>query len=198
MLLDLIAAPVIEPITLVQAKLHLRIETTVIADDALIEGLITAAREKCEAYTRRAFVQRTYKLSLPEFTDGMQLPRPPLQSVTNIKYYDDNGVLQTLGTSVYTVHAPTEAGGYVVLAYDQSWPTTRAVDNAVQITFVAGYGGSATSPQSLDDNVPESIKSAIKLIVGDLYENREGQGQMPYMLNPTVKALLNPFRWLTL
>ena len=77
---------------------------------------------------------------------------------------DVDGVEQTLSTSVYTVDTDNTEG-LIYEAYNQDWPSIRYVDKAVKITFVAGYGNTATS-------VPSPLKEAILLHVDHLYENR--------------------------
>ena len=42
--------------------------------------------------------------------------------------------------------------------------------------------------------VPAPIKSAALLLVGDLYANREAQGDRQFYKNPTFENLLNPYR----
>lgn len=157
-------APTEEPITLVEAKLHLRV--SLYDDDNLITGLIKAARAYAETVTRRQFVNATYQYKLDAWPNGdIRLPRPPLSSVTSITYVDVNGDVQTAGSSLYDVDTDTEPGR-ISLAYDQIWPTARDQNNTILITYVAGYGAASA--------VPESLKQAIKLLVGHWYENREG------------------------
>lgn len=42
--------------------------------------------------------------------------------------------------------------------------------------------------------VPAPVKSAALLLVGDLYANREAQGDRQFYKNPTFENLLNPYR----
>ena len=92
-------APSSEPITLAEAKLYLRVDTT--ADDALITALITAARETVERYTSRALVTQTITQVLDCFPGfGFRLAVHPVQSITSITYKDSNGSDQTLADTV--------------------------------------------------------------------------------------------------
>lgn len=165
--LTLITAPLIEPILLKDVKRHLSQEET--DDDTLIEILITACREHAEMWTRRQFLTATWELSLDEFPGSedqkwseIKIPRPPLQSITSIKYDDLDGNEQTLSSSVYSVDTGVEPG-IVRLAYDQSWPSTRAQANAVRIRFVAGW--------TSRDLVPRSIQQALLLHISHLYDH---------------------------
>jgi len=55
----------------------------------------------------------------------------------------------------------------ISLKYGKTWPsTTLRPHRGVLITFVAGYGDDASS-------VPEKVKLAILLLIGDYYSNRE-------------------------
>jgi uncharacterized phiE125 gp8 family phage protein len=165
LILKLFTAPASEPITTNEAKAHLRIDAS--DEDNLITGYITAARQLCELYARRALVTQTWDLSLEQWPgcDQIELPRPPLQSVTSISYIDSNGATSTLASSSYIVDTASEPGR-VILAYGATWPTvTLRPGPAITVRYVAGYGAAAA--------VPELYKQALKLIVGHFFENRE-------------------------
>ena len=82
----------------------------------------------------------------------------------SVVYIDTDGATQTVSSSVYDVDIDQEPGR-LRLAYSESWPSDRrSTPNSVIIRFVAGYGDA--------DAVPETIKAAIKLLVGHLYEHR--------------------------
>lgn len=196
--LSTVTDPAVEPITLAEARAHLRLEATgspaAHEDDDYVSALITAAREKVEADTGRALVQRTLKLRLNTWSESIELPYAPLLSVSSVKYYDNDGTLQTLSSSVYDVYTD-EAPGGIRLAYNQSWPNHRAQENAIEITYVAGYADDGASPTDYRANIPVSIKQAMYLIIGDLYENREAKiVGVSAMDNPAVNALLAPHR----
>jgi len=173
MALKLITSPAIEPVTLEEARVHCK--ATSAAEDFLLELAIRAAREHAENFTGRRFVTQTWDYFLDCFPNEwanqygrsrgeFALPYPPLVSVTSIKYFDEAGVEQTLATSEYQVDASSDPGR-IAPAYGKSWPSARAQLNAVTVRFVCGYGGLAS--------VPFSIKAAILLIVGHLFEHRE-------------------------
>jgi uncharacterized phiE125 gp8 family phage protein len=157
--------PTIEPVSLAEAKLHLKIETADTADDTLISALIKAAREYCEGFQNRAYIEQSITLKFDDFADEIIVPKPPLISVTSIKYIDVNGTQQMLAATVYAVDTTSEPGR-ITLAYNQSWPSIRGDANGVEIIYKAGYGATAAG-------VPESVKVAIKLLIGHWYEHRE-------------------------
>ena len=184
--LTLIATPGVEPVTLAEAKLHLRVDAA--DDDTLIAALIVAARNQAESRTGRALVTQQWRLDLDRFpVDTIDLPMPPLQSVESITYLDHDGVRQTLAASEYTVIS-NETPGVVLPAYGKSWPSCRVAPGSVQISFTAGYGGAAVA-------VPQAIKQWMLLQVGHGFANRESVNvgnivnEMPY-----VDALLDPYR----
>lgn len=168
--LTVVTAPASEPITLEEAKENLRFSGDYESDR--IRSLIKAARIYCERATGKAFITQTLKLTLDAFPgyrdDGvLRLPRPPLQTVTHIKYDDYANVEQTLSASLYTVDAASEPGR-IGLAYGQIWPDLYEELGSVRVTYVAGYGLAAA--------VPDTIKQAMHLLIAHWFENREAVG----------------------
>ncbi len=174
--ISLTTPPTVEPVTLVEAKAHLRVDSS--DEDSLITAWITAARQYIEDRTWRQLCTATYTLKLDTFPnygscaksgwmfDGIiYVPRPPLQSVTSIAYTDTNNVTQTWSASNYLVDAVSEPGR-ISAAYNTYWPFIRgnAFANG-SIVFVAGYG--------LAVSVPTPLKQALLLLVSHFNENRE-------------------------
>lgn len=175
-------APVVK---LEEAKSHLRVEHD--AEDTLIESYIAAATEHAEVYQLRSLMERTWRLTLPRFPRGarcIRLPRPPLQSVTSIVYTDPDGNEQTMDAGHYRVMTD----GRVLLATD-GWPRVASEQDAVRITYVAGYGEGG--------DAPEATRAAILLLAGHFYENREavtvGTGPT-FRLPLSTEYLLYPYR----
>jgi uncharacterized phiE125 gp8 family phage protein len=185
MALKLITAATALAVSLVEAKLHLRVEVS--DDDALITALITAATELAEQATGRAIMPQTWELTLDAFPDALEITRVPAASVTSLKYWGTTGVQQTLSNALYTLDNADEFGAaYVVPVYDGTWPDTRDQINAVALRYVAGYADAAA--------VPESIKAWIRLMVGAMYENREAEaGRQTFCLG-FADRLLDRYR----
>ena len=162
MTLILVTAPSTEPLTTAEAKAHLVVDHS--DDDTLIDAMVGGARKLAETRTNRQLVSATYDLKVQRFTDRIQLPRPPLTSVTSVKYIDADGVEQTLATSVYDVHT-SAVPGEIRLAYNKSWPAFRDQFEPITIRYVTGYANAAA--------VPEAIKRWMLLQVGDMYNHRE-------------------------
>jgi hypothetical protein len=205
--LAMTAPPAEEPISLTTAKLHLRV--TIANDDPLISALITAARELCEKETHRSFVTRDYELRLDRFpptfamqylpaysderspggTYGMiRLPKPPLVGINTLSYYDQDGTLQLLSPSQYSVDAGGVLQGAITPAYGYYWPNARYQLDAILIGYTAGYGPAAA--------VPASIAQAMLLCIGHWYRNRESVTPTAFTELPMgSKALLSSFKW---
>lgn len=176
-------APTEEPVTLAEAKMQVRLDE---ADDApLLPSMIGSARRKVEEFTRRQLVTATFTLKLDRFPLGptINVPRPPLQSVSSITYVDPDGDVKTLATSVYSVDTDSQPGR-ISLAYGQVWPAIREQDNSVVITFPCGYGAATA--------VPDTFKDAIRLLIAHRWENREAvvTGMVAKELPEAVTSLL--------
>lgn len=175
-----------EPITLAEAKAHLRVTWS--KEDALIEALITAARQEAEHQLRRTLLETTWKLVLDAFPACacIRLHNPKINAVEFVKYYDTAGVLQTLATSVYLLDGDSEPGR-LCLAPSQSWPSTQDRVGAVQVQYTAGWASA--------DDVPQVIKAWIKLRLGTLFEHREQIAAGVSIAEiPFVSGLLDPYR----
>ena len=186
MTLKLITAPATEPITLAEAKAHLRCGDD---EDALINALIVAAREAAEHELGRALVTQTWERVVDAFPAvELELGMPPVQSITSVTYIDTAGALQTLSASAYTLD-PTTPPGWALPATGYTWPATLDTANAVRVRFSAGYGAAAA--------VPAGIKAWILLRLGTLYKHREGVvtgvtvAEVP---GGFVDRLLDPYR----
>lgn len=192
MSLTLVTGPTVEPVSLAEVKNYLKIDDDQTEDDALLSGLIVAARKLLDGYSGvfgRCLVSQTWKLSLPDFRDNIQLPLPPLQSVTHIKYYDTDGDLNTVSTSVYEVITGGTSGGYVHLLGDQTWPADVDTDRAepVEITYIAGYGNSW-------NDVPDTIRLAIYGLVEHWHTNRGMIGEQTNIIPMHINALIEQYR----
>ena len=155
------------------------------SEDTLITALIQAAREYAEGYLNRALCTQTWELVIDDWPSGdyIEIPLPPLQSVTDIKHKDTAGVESTWAAANYIVDTDSFLGR-VVLAYGITWPTTTLYPaGGIRIKFVAGYGTAAS--------VPQTIKQALLLLIATWYENREGISERSMQEIPfAVKALL--------
>jgi uncharacterized phiE125 gp8 family phage protein len=184
MSLKLITPPAAEPVTLIEAKAHLRVSIS--DDDTLIGMLIKAAREACEHELGRALITQTWELALDVFPEGFRLPYPSVQSVASVKYVDPDGTLQTLADTEYALDNHSEPA-YLVPAYGKAWPATRAEPNAVRVQYLAGFGDAGT-------DVPEVLRQWILLQAAHWYGSREAASATRLEKTPYVDSLLDRYR----
>lgn len=172
--------PSAEPITRDEAKLHLRVDGT--AEDTLIDGLIVAARQMVEQYLNRVLITQTIVQKHSSFSGGIRIYRHPIQSLSSIVYKNVSNETTTLSTEVYRLVANGEPA-YILPDHGKTFPTTTGEAENIEITYVAGYGEASA--------VPQTIKQAMLLIIGDLYENRQdAKRTMPQ----ASQCLLNDWR----
>lgn len=183
------SSPAEEPLTLGEAKLHLRMDHD--ADDTLIAGLIVVAREHAEAFCRRPFVSRNYQATFSKFPGRglpLVLPVPGVSAVSTVTYADTTNatVSMVAGTDYRLVRGPTHHTLELPpnLTY---WPLTALRGDAVTVSYTAGYGFAA--------DVPRGVRAAMLLLVGHLYENREAVSKDAGSELPLgMQAILFPFR----
>lgn len=184
----LITPPANEPITVNEAKLHLRVDDA--ADDALIQALITSAREQCEHILGRSIMPQTWELVLDSFPADadIELLNPTIISITSVKYIDALTANEvTLAANQYALDKDNEPG-WLMPASGITWPATLDVANAVRIRYTAGYADAAS--------VPASIKSWILLAIGVWHKNREAMAENTLMQLPHdfFSGLLDRYR----
>jgi uncharacterized phiE125 gp8 family phage protein len=186
---SLSAAAASEPVTLDDLKEHLRITGN--DDDLYLAGILSAARALVETRTRRQLFTATWLLKMDSFADcrhcdgwTIRLEKVPVASISSIVYTDTGGTSTTLSASLYTLDSSSEPAR-ITPAYNQVWPSTRCMMNAVTITFVAGAAAAS---------VPTEAKHLIKLIAATMNENREADiGSMQWP--PAVEALFASLSW---
>lgn len=188
--LQLVTAPAGYPVTLQEAKTHMRVDSA--DEDAYIGILLSAAASQVEIEIGRALITRTYNLLLDgwpsdssggeEWWDGeregsivelltqgakryIELPYPPISSVTHVKTYDDADVATVFAASNYYVDR-TSMPGRIALRTSSAWPIPTRLTNGIEIQWVAGYGATGNV-------MPDQIKLAIMQLASHWYENRE-------------------------
>ncbi len=157
-------SPAVEPVTVSEAKAHLRVDAS--DEDTLIEGLIAAAVAHLDGMgvLGRAMITQSWATWVCNSPGVVTLPVGPFQSLTSVEYYDTNNTLQTATLSDYETRL---SGDFVTVRPKSgfSWPGAYSRDDAIKITYVAGFGDAAA-------DVPQSIRQAILLLIGHWYENR--------------------------
>lgn len=186
-----ITAPSTEPISLEKARLHLRLDTSGSPashpDDSLVTSLISAVRENAEEYTGQKIAYGTYEMRADNFKDlEISLQTWPVNSITSVSYVDTNDETQTLTGSDYELDTYTKPARLKPVA--DFFPEAKQVT----IRFTAGFTD-GQSPNSYP--MPKAIESAMLLMLGNLYDNRESVSSMQSYERPmSATYLLNPYR----
>jgi uncharacterized phiE125 gp8 family phage protein len=153
-------APVAEPMTLAQAKAHLRVDDD--SQDALIGDHIKTARAHIERLTGLRLYTQTLTLRCSEWADLAHLPVAPIQSLT-VTYTDTAGATQTLSAAVYEDRLYGLEPG-LALKFNQAWPDIR-LGSLITVVAVAGFGNA--------DAQEPAILQAMRLLIGDFFSFRE-------------------------
>ena len=180
--------PTAEPVSLAEAQLHLRLDTAgsppAHPDDALVRGLISAARENAEQYTGVTIASCTYEAQGAAVDSKLSLQTYPVTSVSSVTYQDSDGVTQTVAAADYYVDNFARPSR---LVFKQNAPSQ---DLTVQ--FTAGYTD-LSSPNPYP--CPAGVKAAILIMLGNLYENRESVSSTQSYERPQSSTyLLTPHR----
>jgi uncharacterized phiE125 gp8 family phage protein len=167
----LITPPVEMAVTLDAARDAARVNGNDL--DEMIEIQVRAITEDAEHLTGRAFITQTWRVTLNGFPSAIRLPAPPVSAVSSVKYWDVDGVEQTLDLSDYMVDAVSEPG-LIVPAPGRAWPSTASRINAVTVDVVCGYGPT-------DATTPASVKAYILAKVQEFFAPA-GTPESPYLV----------------
>ena len=187
--LTLSVAPTLTPVTVAEAKTHLRIDSTFTDDDTYIGTLIDVATLAAENYTNLAIMQQTFILQIDSFPDYFNLLKGQLGTLTvnQITYQDENNATQTLAASNYIADGSIKPAR-IYFTPDATIPSTFDIPNAVSVNFTLGCSSAS--------QVPAPIRQAILLTIGRFYEIRQDvvTGTIATTIPRTVEYLLNPYR----
>ena len=172
-------------LTTAEIKSHLKVDTT--ADDTLIDNLRDAATNSAQEYTNRFFTTTTLTQYADKWSEISELYKSPLQSISHIKYYDTNNVLQTLAASVY-ISDSSAMPPRIALAPDQTYPDLADRIAAIRVEYIVGV--------TTADLVDKAIKQAVLLTIGHWYQNREAVvvGRIATELPMSAKYLLDQYK----
>lgn len=202
--LRVVTPATVEPVTLAEAAAHLRIDAygspAEYPDATLIEALITASREYVEHETALTLAPTVLELSGRSFYGmcrwpgdlGIELRTGPVYGVTSVTYVDGDGVTRTISADDYLLDDGAQVPTLYPAFGTTLWPSGRDQAAAVRIQFQAGYG-SGGSPTTAE--IPQSLRAAILLMLGHLYENREATAANPLTNIPLgITALVQRYR----
>lgn len=181
----------VEPVTLAEAKLHLRVD--IADDDALISGFISAAREWAENLTAQSWAEQTLEMAVDGFSHQLCLLQGPVSEIVSVVYEDIDGNDQIASAALYRLGMDQYGNNVLTLKAGMSWPAASGMPGSVRVRYKAGPVPVNSPPEYV--GFPESVKSAIKLQLGDLYEHRESSFVgVSHVQNPTALNLLHFYR----
>lgn len=173
--------PTVEPVTLNEAKAHLRIDHA--SEDDLIAGLIRAAREEVEMTTGTALVHQSWRLSLDDWPKGsmLLLRRTPVREVLSVTVFDADGAGAVLDPAGYQL----DANAAPARLHLRDRPAVGLPLNGIEVDFTAGHGEAGT-------DVPDLLRRAVLMLVAHWFEFRAAFGaeHQPVSLPPGYRRLV--------
>lgn len=182
--------PAIEPVSIDEAKAHLRIDDP--AEDTYVQALIVSTRVRVEVETRRALITQTWTQTHDQWPDDavVEIQLAPVQSVAGVTVRDAEGNAQAVDPSLYRIDGESHPPR---LVFNGTPPSPASVPAGIAVTFVAGYGDDG-------EDVPADIRQAMLILVADWFEHRDplygavDEGRLP----ARVASILNPYRMVRL
>ena len=185
-MIEVVTAPTVEPITLAEAKAHLRVD--IATDDAYITTLIIIARQQAEHEAQRSFAAQTLRIRASEFGDGVELKRGPVNAVSHVRYQDAANAQQTLSASAYYL----DRSGLVPAvraAFGAIWPQVYPQNDVVEVQYTAGTWNVGAGVEA-----PRAAVQYMMLLIGSMYENREADAALAVHRMPYAERLLDAYR----
>jgi uncharacterized phiE125 gp8 family phage protein len=184
----LLSGPPVEPVSLAEAKAHLRVDTN--AEDTLIQSLIMASRLHIEAALDLALITQTWRDHRDAWPSSrtIKLRLCPVQSVTAVRVLSDANGSHSLDPGAFILDGTANPGRLVWRGTGIA-PASHLAANGIEIDFVAGYGDEPS-------DVPQPIRQALLLLTAHWYENREPVeiGAAATVIPGTISELLSPYR----
>jgi uncharacterized phiE125 gp8 family phage protein len=203
-------SPPEEPLTLAECYTHLRVDpdedsdgNLTHPDDALILGMLTAAREHAERFTGMTIAARLREVAFDSFpeedADALELGTWPVVELSEVVWLYAGAEVVSSTSDSFDVELDDHAKpAAVVVAYGASWPASDERPNAVRVRFLAGFQSATDSTsEPLLPELPGDVRAAVLLTLGHLYANREStvdkaMSELPF----GIDALLRPHRHL--
>lgn len=180
--------PALEPVSLAEAKAHLRLDAA--DEDMLLASLITAARMHVEVLTGQVLITQSWRLYFDAWPDKtrVEIPIAPLQAISSVTVYDAEGVGAVLPSASWLADVVSNPGR-LVRNGSALWPDPGQCANGIEILLTAGHGDAA-------EDVPQTLRQAILLLAAHWFETREpvALGRQTIEAPHSVAALLAPMR----
>ena len=186
MSLVMTGAPALEPVSLGDAKAHLRVDTN--TEDTFISSLITTSRLQVEAILALALITQSWTWRFDAWSrKNVTFPIGPVSNVASVRVQNSDLSYTTLNPSTYIVDGRAEPPRLIPVGGLFASPGVAAL--GIEIAFTAGYGATVA-------DVPSALKQAILLLVAHWFENREPvvDGAPLVRFPDAVIGLLEPYR----
>jgi uncharacterized phiE125 gp8 family phage protein len=180
----LLTPPAVEPISLAEAKLYLRVEHD--DDDAVIASLITAARAQVEMQARVALITQAWRFVYSRWpaTGRLTLTRAPVRQLLSARVYDGAGVAQAINTLAFSIDRVLGVLGFQPCVL----PAPGRLVGGIEIDIELGFGPAAA-------DVPAPLRQAVKLLLAHWYETRgPAPDEREARVFDHVGVLLAPYR----
>lgn len=186
----LITPASLKPVTLLEAKSHLKV--TQDDDDSLIDIYLDAATERCENYRQSVIMSSEWEVYLRDWHCNVNLQKHPVSAINSVKYYDSSNVLQTVSSSNYRL-LDFRVPARLEFDTDYDFPEFKDREYPIVVNFQAGYLAASS--------VPVGIKHIILGELGTFNEIRQteaaGIGLSSIQMKDVTMDLLDSYTmWL--
>ncbi len=189
--LQLTAPPAVEPVTVNEAKAHLRIDHG--DEDALIASFIATSRLQIEAALNLALITQSWSWRFDSWPDDkvVRLPLRPVQSIDAVQITAADGTVEPIPPERFLLDGASLPARLVSTA--GAFPRPGAAALGIDVAFTAGYGSAAT-------DVPAPIRQAVLMLTAHWYEHRQAAefGGVSARIPEAVSVLLMPYRMVRL
>lgn len=180
----LVTPPAIEPVSLAEAKAHLRVAHA--EEDQLISRLINSARRIVEARSGLLLIEQVWTSFLDDWPDScvIELPLAPISSIASVAAYGEDGIAAAVDPAHYYADTASRPPR-LLLRGSRVWARPGRIANGIAITVTAGFGPAAA-------DVPQPLRQAILILIAHWFEHRGTDNPPPLPL--TLDALIRPWR----
>ncbi len=187
MALQLRAGPAQEPVSLLEAKNFMRLDSA--QDDVLVSTLITAARIHIETTIGKVLISESWAYYLDKWPKSKTIyfPLDPIQSIEEVRFHTTDENYITLSEDDYSVDL---VSNHPRLLFDGTNPAGNSKKlNQLEVRFIAGYGDTP-------EDVPADLKQALLMLAAHWFEQRDpiAFGGSFVEVPRTIQALLNNYK----
>ena len=180
----LLTPPAVEPVSLAEAKAHLRVGHA--DDDQFIATLIAAASRQVGAQTGLALIEQQWTVFRDDWPENgvFELPYAPLTAVEELASFGDDDTKAVIDPAHYYIDAASRPPR-LLLRGSRIWARPGRIGNGIAATVTVGFGAAGI-------DVPEPLRQAMLVLMAHWYEHRGNAN--PPRVPLTVDQLTRPFR----